>query len=167
MYIYRYGDDINKRMDERTADFMELLQVDQLKRQLAMMSEVRNIKHMLEGKPLNSVVDTSDTYVLSLCINEAKNLPKMDILHGIDSYCVVSVDNIKEEVYQTHVVPKARNPVWNAHFEWTVPVQAQLITIAVIDHDVISNDDLVSVSFCHGVVMVTVTVTVAVTVTEY
>jgi hypothetical protein len=28
---------------------------------------------------------------------------KMGLLHGIDSYCVVSVDDMEDEVYQTRV----------------------------------------------------------------
>jgi thymidine phosphorylase len=33
--------------------------------------------------------------VLSLTIKEARDLPKMDVLHGIDSYCVVGIDNLQ------------------------------------------------------------------------
>ncbi len=102
---HRYGDDISKRREQRNEDVKELLNMDQMKRQLAMMAEVRNIKNILIGKDPDAPVETPEEefFSLSLTIKEARDLPKMDVLHGIDSYCVVSVDNMEDEVYQTKV----------------------------------------------------------------
>jgi Ca2+-dependent lipid-binding protein len=122
----------------------ELLEIDQFKRELAMMSDVRHIKNILHGK---GTAETSNAeqecFVLSLTIKEAEDLPKMDVLYNIDAYCVVSIDGLQEEVYQTKVVLKDKNPVWDANFEWTVPPESRLVTIAVIDHDTVTEDDLV------------------------
>ncbi len=41
----------------------------------------------------------------------------------------------------THV---CREPTWDSHFEWNVPMGTQLLTIAVIDFDTVTEDDLVS-----------------------
>jgi Ca2+-dependent lipid-binding protein len=145
-HTHRYGDDITKRKRQRAADVKELLQVDQFKRELAMMSEVRQIRNILQGKrDSNSQSSSEDheSFVLSITIKAAEDLPKMDVLYGIDSYCVVSVDGLQDEVYQTKVVLKDKNPVWDANFEWTVPGDARLVTIAVIDHDTVTEDDLV------------------------
>jgi Ca2+-dependent lipid-binding protein len=72
-----------------------------------------------------------------------KSYGRVDVIHGIDAYCVVSVETMQEEVYQTKVVPRDRNPVWTASFQWTLNEDAKLLTIAVVDHDVITSDDLV------------------------
>jgi hypothetical protein len=140
----RYGEDITKRQEQCTDEAMELLKVDQYKRSLAMMAEVRQIKNIIQGIAVDATNSLCDTYTMSLTVKEASGLPKMDLLHGIDSYCVVSVDDLQDEVYQTKVIPKDRNPVWNANFEWTVPMQTELLTIAVVDHYTITEDDLVS-----------------------
>ena len=115
--MYRYGEDITKRTDQRTADMMQQLEVEQHKRTLAMMCEVRQIKNMMQGGPVSSPEHMPDVFTLSLTIKQATDLPKMDILHGIDSYCVVAVDNLQDQVYQTQVVPKNRNPTYDANFE--------------------------------------------------
>jgi hypothetical protein len=141
--MHRYGEDVTKRHEQRTAELMKLFKIDQYKRSLALMGEVRQIRDMIQGRAAEVSADIPDTYLLSLTLKEARDLPKMDILHGIDSYCVVSVDDLKDEVYQTKVVFKDRNPVWDANFEWTVPMNTQLLTIAIVDHDTITDDDLV------------------------
>jgi hypothetical protein len=141
--MYRYGEDVTKRKDQRTAEIMKLFKVDQYKRTLAMMAEVRKIRDMMQGKTIEERVDTPDCFMLSLTIKEARDLPKMDVLHGIDSYCVVSIDNLQDEVYQTKVIQKNRNPVYDAHFEWKVPMDTELLTVAIVDHDTITEDDLV------------------------
>jgi hypothetical protein len=143
--MYRYGEDITKHKGRQTAEMMKLLKIDQYKRSLAMMAEVRNIKHVVQGKALGEKEEVAETFTMSLTIKQGRDLPNMDVMHSIDAYCVVSIDNLQEEVYQTKVVVKDRNPVWNASFEWKVPVQSQLLTIAVVDHDTVTEDDLVSI----------------------
>ncbi len=141
--MYRYGEDVTKRKEQHMADIMKLFKVDQYKRTLAMMAEVRKMREMMQGKTVQAVERGSEFYTLSLTIVEAHDLPKMDVLHGIDSYCVVSVDNLQDEVYQTKVVKKNRNPTFDANFEWQVPVDTELLTVAIVDHDTITEDDLV------------------------
>ncbi len=114
-----------------------------------MMSEVRQIRNILQGKDTIKARDTQkESFLFSLTIKQAEDLPKMDVLYNIDSYCVVSVDGLQDEVYQTKVVLKDRNPEWDANFEWTVPSELRLVTIAIIDHDTITEDDLVGMDGC-------------------
>ncbi len=141
--MYRYGEDVTKRKAQCTAEKLKLLKIDLVKRSLAMMAEVRQIRDLIKGKTLEDSYDASDTFVLSLTIKEASDLPKMDVLHSIDSYCVVGIDNLQDEVYQTKVVSKNRNPVWNANFEWTLSTDTELLTVALVDHDTVTEDDLV------------------------
>ncbi len=142
--MYRYGEDMTKRQEQRTTEIMNLLKVDHYKRNLAMMAEVRQVKNLLQGKAADAPANAVDTYTLSLTVKEARDLPKMDMLHGIDSYCVVSIDDMQDEVYQTGVVLKNKNPVWDASFEWKTPADAQLLTVAIVDRDTITEDDLVN-----------------------
>jgi hypothetical protein len=141
--MYRYGEDVTKRKAQCTAEKLKLLKIDLVKRSLAMMAEVRQIRDLVKGKTFEESYDASDSFVLSLTIKEASDLPKMDVLNSIDSYCVVGVDNFQDEVYQTKVVSKNRNPVWDANFEWTLSMDTQLLTVALVDHDTITEDDLV------------------------
>jgi Ca2+-dependent lipid-binding protein len=113
------------------------------------MEEVRQIKNILLGKGLHSQPgDESEEYILSLTIIAARDLPNMDLLQGTDSYCVVLVDDLHDQVYQTRVIPHDNHPMWDANFEWVVPVEAQLITIAVLDKDTLTDDDLVCYHAC-------------------
>ena len=57
------------------------------------------------------------------------------------------MDDLQDEVYQTTVISKNRSPMWNANFQWSLPMNAQLLTIAVIDHDTITRDNLVGPRF--------------------
>ena len=112
-----------------------------------MMSEVRQITNFLQGGSL-AANDDSQHFHLYLTIEKAVDLPKMDVLHGIDSYCVINVQNMKDEVFQTSIIHKNMNPVWNEEFKWKVPIDTKLMTIAVIDHDTLTDDDLVCVRVC-------------------
>jgi hypothetical protein len=140
----RYGEDMTKHKHQRAEEVKELLQFDQLKRQLALMEEVRQIKNLLTNTVPQTLEDElPEQYLLSVTVKSARQLPRMDLVNGTDAYCVVSVDDHQDEVYQTRVVRNSTNPEWNAKFEWLVPVEAQLITVAVIDHDTLTQDDLV------------------------
>ncbi len=81
---------------------------------------------------------------LKVGVLNGRDLPSMDVRKGIDAYCVLSVDGLENEVYQTKTVMKDRNPTWNSHFEWVVPPDVRLLTIALVDQDRLTRDDLVS-----------------------
>jgi hypothetical protein len=150
----RYGEDVTKHAQKRTEEVKELLQFDQLKRELALMAEVRQIKNLLTGADSQTETgedheDIPEEYVLKVSIVSARHLPRMDITNGTDAYCVISVDDLQDEVYQTRVVLNSINPEWNANFKWVVPAEAQLITIAMMDRDTLTQDDLVGLCLLH------------------
>jgi hypothetical protein len=93
-----------------------------------MMAEVRKIKKLMQGKPVNTdLSDESEYFTLTLTIKEARNLPKMDVLHGIDCYCVVTVEDLQEEVYQTKVVLKNRCALCFVHVPMYVCVYVCIV----------------------------------------
>ncbi len=74
-----------------------------------MMSEVRKLKNMIQGHAEDGAGPRhASLFKLSITVQKARGLPKMDVLHGIDCYCVLSIEGMNEEVYQTHVVVKDR-----------------------------------------------------------
>jgi hypothetical protein len=86
------------------------LQIDQVKRLLVMMSEVRAIKNMIQQLPNAPppVQDHSNDYfTVRLVIKSAKDLPTMHLLpHGVDAYCVVSIDALPDQVYRTGTIKR-------------------------------------------------------------
>ena len=144
-YALRYGDDIEKRRERRKADVMELLQIDQIKRIFALLSEVCYIRNYVTGQDVQAMDNTLQQQFchVYLHIDRAEDLPNMDILHGVDSYCVISIQNITDEVYRTRVVHKTTSPVFGEDFEWNVPMEAKLMTIAIVNHDTVTDDNLV------------------------
>jgi hypothetical protein len=140
----RYGEDILSHDDDRKRDLVELLEMDSIKRQLSIEKDVKLIKSAL-AKEIHKVKNaTVGQMHLKVSVLKGEDLPSMDVRAGIDSYCVLSVDGLENEVYQTKIVMKMKDPEWNAHFEWVISPDVELLTIAVVDHDKLTQDDLVS-----------------------
>ena len=74
------------------------------------------------------------TKVLSLAVDAARHLPQMDVLAGVDAYCVAFLEDAPG-LHQTEVCRGAADEA-----DWT---QSPFEFIMVYDKDQITNDDLI------------------------
>ena len=90
------------------------------------------------------------TKVLSLAVDAARHLPKMDVLAGVDAYCVAFLEDAPG-LHQTEVCRGAADEAdWTqTPFEWSLPDDPRVLrhdrrlVIMVYDKDQITNDDLI------------------------
>ncbi|EFC36114.1 predicted protein [Naegleria gruberi] len=85
------------------------------------------------------------SYTLSLKIHSGFNLPKTDLLSGIDAYCVIHVPLLggKIEKFKTKSIDNNPNPEWKFAFFITNVDSSKDIFVEVWDKDTFSKDDLV------------------------
>ena len=91
---------------------------------------------------------------LSLIIQKAKDLPKMDVGRGVDVFCVAFLEHASG-LFQTEIRRGRRESDWqwdeklSSSFKWELPndpqhlYSARKIVVMIYDKDQISGDDLV------------------------
>jgi hypothetical protein len=91
---------------------------------------------------------------LSVVVERARNLPKMDVFTGVDLFCVIFMEGTTE-VFQTEVRRGKSERDWqwdpalSSAFKWNLPVGSELLNpdqaliILLYDKDQLSKDDLI------------------------
>ncbi|RNF15947.1 putative C2 domain protein [Trypanosoma conorhini] len=94
---------------------------------------------------------------LKVTVHEARDLPVMDRTTGLaDPYVVVRLDDAE---HTTEIVHMSRHPVWNTDFRIDTSdlfvLQEDPLEVRLYDHDIISRDDLVGLTFidCNSMVL--------------
>ncbi|EAN91723.1 hypothetical protein, conserved [Trypanosoma cruzi] len=94
---------------------------------------------------------------LKVTVHEAWDLPIMDRTTGLaDPYVVVRLNDLE---YTTEIVHMSRHPVWNTVFRIDTPdlfiLQEDPLEVRLYDHDIISRDDIVGLTFidCNSMVL--------------
>eukprot|EP00286_Rhodomonas_abbreviata_P005352 CAMPEP_0181332428 /NCGR_PEP_ID=MMETSP1101-20121128/25092_1 /TAXON_ID=46948 /ORGANISM="Rhodomonas abbreviata, Strain Caron Lab Isolate" /LENGTH=355 /DNA_ID=CAMNT_0023442079 /DNA_START=34 /DNA_END=1101 /DNA_ORIENTATION=- len=168
----RFGEDVSLRADQRDKEVMELVQLDNLKRTLAiftaqsrMIKEQRRVVQLMEGLAKTSLPpdeweslnpeeasDAGHAAVLSVELLQAQELPRMDLVRACDPYAVMFVDGVVEGSGES-VVRKStwrranRNPVWNEFFSWKTSKQTSTLTVTIWDKDNVTADDIVGCGY--------------------
>lgn len=181
--MHRYAENAHLRDEERVENVLELLQLENSKRQLGMFAAMGNLledqkttkimvdemaqKAMSQADYAEAVKKTMkkvrhhdgtvlhvhhhelagtfglEVGTLHVTINNAKDLPSMDVVTGTDAYCILAVDNDPENVFRTEIITKNRNPTFDEHFTWVITDDAKFITITVMDFDKLTQDDVI------------------------
>ena len=129
-------------------DFMELAELDSMRR----IAELH--LHQM-GLPLRQLDQEEIRPVtLHVVIEQARRIPKMDLLLGADVFCVVFLDGAPE-LYQTEIRSGTSESDWkwdpdlSRDYTWVMAENSELlrkdrkIIVMVYDKDQISEDDLV------------------------
>ena len=86
-------------------------------------------------------------YILNIHLHNASNLPAMDRRGTSDPFVVLYLMPNKEEIFESKVVYKSLNPVFDQSFEFKslMPddIQQQTLVLRVYDHDKYSKNDTI------------------------
>ena len=151
--MVRYGtpvlpDEFETR-NEQNRSFIEAAKLDAIKRvaQLHLETLVQSV-HKGRSGPYQQ----SQRFVLTITIQKARNLPRMDIARGVDVFCALFVEG-SPELYQTEILRGLSENDWtwgpDTRFQWdlgTIRTAKEFdrnIVIMVYDTDQISTDDLI------------------------
>ena len=149
---------IQKEQSERFIKRMEL----ETMRRIAKMELLQSGQGILAEDPnsgqLHQNCDSiGEPYVqhcvLSVVIERARNLPRMDVFRGADAYCLIFLEDAPG-IFQTEVRRGLREEHWtwdpelSKNFVWNFPTSADLlserkIVVMVYDKDQLSSDDLI------------------------
>ena len=90
---------------------------------------------------------------LYVCVIEASDLPKMDVIGKADPYCEVKMrypneskrKNRSSKVAKTKRLNNTDHPKWNEHFVYDIKsIPKDHIKIVIKDHDKLSQDDSIA-----------------------
>jgi hypothetical protein len=131
-------------------NFMERSQLESMKR-IALMFHGHN-----HESPIN-IAETEhnsidDPIILNVCIEQARNIPKMDLFRGADVFCVVFLEG-STEIFQTEVRRGTSSWTWDpelsAHYSWKLHKESDFldpdrcVVVMVYDKDQFSSDDVI------------------------
>ena len=130
-------------------DFMELSQLESMKR-IALMFHGHD--HESSINIMETEHNSNDAVILNVCIEQAQNIPKMDVFRGADVFCVVFLEG-STEIYQTEVKRGTSSWTWDpelsAHFSWKLRRESDFldpdrcVVVMVYDKDQFSSDDVI------------------------
>ena len=151
------------------AQVLELVKVENLKRQLCMFtaqgemlreqSRVLNLIEIMASSsiPREKLLELEEREEESLeydknrvigkltCkLIQAVNLPKMDMFRDCDPYVVTYLDSsAKDQIKRTEPQRKQRNPKFDQEYTWDIERVTRWLTITVMDKDQLTKDDIV------------------------
>uniref|UniRef100_A0A7S0MD93 C2 domain-containing protein n=1 Tax=Cryptomonas curvata TaxID=233186 RepID=A0A7S0MD93_9CRYP len=144
--------DIRKEQIEM---FKRRMELETMKRiamtDLSMQEKVEPASYGSNGELIHTRIYYS---ILSVIIEQMKNLPKMDVFRGADPYCVIFLEGAPG-LFQTEVRRGMREADWtwdpslSENFQWEIPNSAlhlmpdRKLVVMIYDKDQFSNDDLI------------------------
>lgn len=166
----RYGEDMSGRMEQRDREVLEVMELENLKRTLAiftaqsrMIREQKRVVQMMEHVAKTSlppevwesiavlVEDEATgppgmTGTLEVELVQGEKLPYMDMLRACDPYAVMYIDGVDGEyniVNTSDYKAKCTDPVWNEKFKWHTSDDSTTLTVTIWDKDNLSQDDII------------------------
>lgn len=87
------------------------------------------------------MASSPDSENLVIKVNQARKLPKTDVLGTIDAYFILKYG---DKEHKTEVVKNNKNPIFNEIVTWDIDSSAEEVTIELWDWDKISKNDLIA-----------------------
>ncbi len=138
--------------DEHDKSFLETVKLDAMKRVAQVHLEALT-RSLGTGKVDQGGIEVpTQRYTLIVAVQQARNLPKMDIGRGVDVFCALFVEGCSG-LFQTEILRGMSETDWiwgeDTQFEWDLghenPCENKNrnIVIMVYDKDQVSSDDLI------------------------
>jgi hypothetical protein len=140
--LLRFGN--TSQPQDMSSATVELLQLDTIKRftqdRLASLESLSYDTKALQGETSEEQILNEDAaaiwinkYTISVVVQMARNLPRMDLFRGADAFCAIFLEG-EELVYQTEIKRGRSEKQWNwesdGPFEFEVEETAQSKTIS-------------------------------------
>jgi hypothetical protein len=141
------------KQQQNIDDFIELSRIETMKR-IAMMFHGYNHETQISMPVIEEDPNPSDKefVVLTVIIEEARNIPKMDVFRGADVFCVVFLEG-STEIYQTEVRRGISSWIWDlelsSDFSWKLFKESDFLNpdrslvVMIYDKDQFSSDDII------------------------
>jgi hypothetical protein len=132
-------------------NFLEMSRLESMKR-IAMLFHGQNHESAMNVlESLETKQNPKDVITLSVCIEQARHIPKMDVCRGVDVFCVVFLESTPE-IFQTEVMRGISSWDWDPelskHFTWKLRRESDLdpdrcVVVMIYDKDQFSSDDVI------------------------
>jgi hypothetical protein len=141
------------KQQQNIDEFIELSRIEMMKR-IAMMFHGYNHETQISMPVIEEDTNPSDKefVLLTVIVEEARNIPKMDVFRGADVFCVVFLEG-STDIYQTEVRRGISSWIWDpelsSDFSWKLFKESDFLNpdrslvMMVYDKDQFSSDDVI------------------------
>ena len=157
--LFRYGrpteiPTLKETMEERAKAFRDAMQMRTMCRvaraELFALQETARFQEVV-FEAAHQGTTWIRSMVLSVQIKAARNLPRMDVLRGVEAYCLTFLEDAPG-LNQSEIRPGDNESGWawdSACYQWTIPDDPnvlrrdRLVVIMMYDKDQLTEDDLI------------------------